>query len=80
LDEWCRSVERPVSSDLGKTVVNLDELKVAGRDEWGGEHKAEFVQATLDPAHREQANWLQPPPDPGGLDCRGAQVSPPVHC
>jgi hypothetical protein len=47
-----------VSSDVGKTVVNFDELKVAGRDEWGGEREAKFVEATLDPAHRAQPNWL----------------------
>jgi hypothetical protein len=56
LDEWRRPVERPVTGYVPKTVMNLDELKVAGRNEWGGERKAEFVQATLDPAHREEPN------------------------
>jgi hypothetical protein len=50
LDEWRRPVERPMAGDVGKTVVNLDELKVAGRNEWGGERQSEFVQATLDQA------------------------------
>jgi hypothetical protein len=55
LDKWRRPVERPMACDVGKTVVNLDELKVAGRDEWCGKRQAEFVQATLDPAHGEGA-------------------------
>ena len=61
LDERLRPVERPVSCDVGKTVVDLDELKVAGWYEWGGEREAEFVEATLDPAHQKQLNCLQRP-------------------
>lgn len=54
LDKRCRPVERPVSSDVGKTVVDLDELKIARRDKWDGERKAKLVDATLDAARREQ--------------------------
>jgi len=43
-----------VSSDVGKTVVDLDELKIARRDKWDGERKAKLVDATLDAARREQ--------------------------
>jgi hypothetical protein len=59
LDEWRRPVKRPMAGDVGKTVVNLHELKVARGNEWGGERQAEFVQAILDPAHGEEPNLLQ---------------------
>ena len=55
LHERRRPVERPVPGDVGKIVVNLDELKVARRDERSRESQAELFELTLNSAHPKEA-------------------------
>jgi hypothetical protein len=56
LDEWRRSIEGTVPCDVGKPVVDLDQLEVSRRDECRRKPQAELIETTFDLAHCEETN------------------------
>ena len=51
-----RSIEGTVPSDVGKPVVDLDQLEVSRRGERRRERQAQLIETTFDLAHSEETN------------------------